>query len=392
MKRKEILKNTFALFFVSCIYTTLLYALFTLLHSSAIALISIVFVSYISWKQGTIAGLTLTAFNFAGNGLTFHILAPELVQSFTVEAATSIGVHIGVAFLLGYFGKLARNLKKEVEVRKQAESLLKKYQNELEERVEARTRELEKTNEKLHQAEKMEAIGQLAGGIAHDFNNYLNIILGYSTLLLDKLDAHSPENDFAQKIEKTAQTASELTSQLLTFARKKKYELQSINVNDLVDELIPLLSRGVKKNITIQHITESEIPLIRGGTAQIQNALLNLALNARDAMENGGTLTFATKTIQVTPEYCRDNGISCKPGSYIGVSVSDTGSGIEPDALNHLFEPFYTTKTEGKGTGMGLAAVYGIAQSHKGAVFAETQVGKGTTFTMLFPVTMEDVG
>ncbi len=392
MKRKEILKNTFSLFFVSCIYTTLLFALFSLLHSSAIALISIVFVSYISWKQGTIAGLTLSAFNFIGNGFTFRILAPELVQSFTVEAATSIGVHIGVSFLLGYFGKLAGELRKEVEARRQTEALLKKYQNELEERVEVRTRELEKTNEKLHQAEKMEAIGQLAGGIAHDFNNYLNIILGYSTLLVDKLDAHSPENDFAQKIEKTAQTASELTSQLLTFARKKKYELQSINLNDLVNELIPLLSRGVKKNITIQHITESEIPLIRGGTAQIQNALLNLALNARDAMENGGTLIFATKTIQVTPEYCRDNGISCKPGSYIGVSVSDTGSGIEPDALNHLFEPFYTTKAEGKGTGMGLAAVYGIAQSHRGAVFAETALGKGTTFTMLFPLTMENEG
>jgi signal transduction histidine kinase len=384
------LKNIFSLFLLSCIYFGMFFGLFSLFHSSAITLISVIFVSYVSWKQGTIAGLTLFAFNFCWNGVTFGILSPELLLPLTPEAFISAGVQIGLVLLLGYFGQLARKLRKEVEVRIQAETLLKKNQNELEERVETRTRELEKANEKLHQAEKMEAIGQMAGGIAHDFSNYLSIILGYSALLVETLDEGTKEKEHALMIEQTVQRASELTSQLLTVARKKKFESQLINLNDAVNELIPLFSRSVNKNITIKHISEPEIPLIRGGPTQIQNALLNLALNACDAMEHGGTLTFTTETILVTPAYCRDKGITCQTGTYVGVAVADTGCGIEPEVFNHIFEPFFTTKEEGKGAGMGLAAVYGIAQSHGGAVFASTQVGKGTTFTLLFPATIEN--
>jgi signal transduction histidine kinase len=275
-------------------------------------------------------------------------------------------------------------------VRIQAETLLKKYQNELEERVASRTRELEKANEMLRQAEKMEAIGQLAGGIAHDFSNYLNIILGYSSLLVETLDKKAKENDYAQKIETAAERASELTSQLMTFARKKKFESQIVNINDVVKELLPLFSTSVKNTIAINIVADPKLPMIRGGATQIQNALLNLAVNARDAMGQGGTITFATQAVQVTSDYCRENGISCPPGRYVAVSVSDTGTGIPPEVLSRMFEPFFTTKEEGKGTGMGLAAVYGIAQSHQGAVFAKTKLGKGTTFTMLFPEAKEN--
>jgi signal transduction histidine kinase len=387
MKR---LKNILLLFLLSCIYIGMFWILYSFLHSSALAIISIVFVSYVSWTYGTAAGLILSVFNFFWNAALFPVIIPTFTKTFNGELLISLGVHIGISFLLGYFGKLAAGLRKEVEVRIQAETLLKKYQNELEERVAIRTRELEKANEKLRQAEKMEAIGQMAGGIAHDFSNYLNIILGYSALLVETMDKKAKENEYALRIETAAQRASELTSQLLTFARKKKFELQLINLNDVVNELIPLFSRGVKKDITIEHIAEPGIPMIRGGATQIQNALLNLALNARDAMEHGGTITFTTKKVHVTPDYCRDNGITCQPGDYIGVSVADTGSGIAPEVFNHLFEPFFTTKGEGKGTGMGLAAVYGIAQSHHGIVFASTKVDKGTTFTLLFPVATEN--
>lgn len=380
------LKRITALFLISCVYFAVFYIALFFVHSSVIPVIGIVLVSIVSWRRGTIAGIILTVFCFFWNGLGFRILAPEFANTFFPDGVISFGVHIGVSFLLGYFGGMAKNLHKEVEIRKQTEISLKQLQNELKQRVERRTRELEKANDRLRQAEKMEAIGQLAGSMAHDFNNYLNIILGYSAMLTTTLGAKAQEHEYAQTIEKTAQTAAELTSQLLTFARKKKYKMQPVNLNDLIKELIPLLSSALKRDFTIIRVAEPEIPLIPGGADQIKNALLNLCLNARDAMKNGGTLTITTKTVRVTPDYCRDNGITCQTGTYAGVAVTDTGSGIEPDVLNHLFEPFFTTKEEGKGTGMGLAAVYGIAQSHKGAVFAETQVGKGTTFTMLFPV------
>jgi signal transduction histidine kinase len=383
MKKKELLKIYLSILFISCIYFGLFAVFFSILHSPAIALISIVFVSYVSWKRGAVAGLVLSTLNFLWNSVAFTFITSGLAIS--KEAFISIGVHIGVSFLLGYFGRLARNLRMEVEERKKAEALLITYQNELEERVEARTSELEKAREKLHQAEKMEAIGQLAGGIAHDFNNYLNIIIGCSGLLSEKIAASAQSLDLARKIEQSAKMASELTSQLLTFARKKKFELKPIDLADLVGKLIPLLSRGVKKEITIIHNAEAQLPAILADAAQIQTALLNLGLNANDAMENGGTLTFTTKAIKVTPDFCSATGIGCNPGDYVGVAVSDTGCGIQPEVLSHLFEPFFTTKAEGKGTGLGLATVYGIAQGHKGDVFVETQHGKGSTFTMLFP-------
>jgi signal transduction histidine kinase len=385
MDRMKRLKNISLLFLLSCIYIGMFFILYSFLHASAVAIISIVFVSYVSWTYGTAAGLTLSLFNFLWNAVTFPMIAPALTKTLNREVIISLGVHIGISFLLGYFGKLAAGLRKEVEVRIQAETLLKKYQNELEERVASRTRELEKANEMLRQAEKMEAIGQLAGGIAHDFSNYLNIILGYSSLLVETLDKQAKENDYAQKIETAAGRASELTTQLLTFARKKKFESQLVNLNDVVKELLPLFSTSVKNTIEIKQIADPGLPMIRGGATQIQNALLNLAVNARDAMGHGGTITFTTQTVEVTPDYCRENGITCPQGRYVGVSVTDTGTGIPPEVLSRMFEPFFTTKEEGKGTGMGLAAVYGIAQSHQGVVFAKTKLGKGTTFTMLFP-------
>ncbi len=379
MKRVGMLKRIAGLFLISCLFFALFYAFLFFVHSSATPMIGIIFVSIVAWKRGTVDGLILIAFNFFWIGVGFRLLSPEYARSFSLDGVVGFGIHIGVAFLLGYFGRLAADLRKE-------KASLKKLQNELEERVETRTRELEKANEKLFQAQKMEAIGHLAGSMAHDFNNYLSVILGYSALMTKKLDEKAPVYGYAQTIERTAETAAKLTSQLLTFARKKKYRMQPVNLNDLIKGMIALLSSAVQRGITITHITEPKLPLLQGGVDLIKSALLNLCLNARDAMKNSGTLTIATKTVRVTPEYCRSYGITCAAGTYAGVSVTDTGSGIEPDVFNHLFEPFFTTKEEGKGTGMGLAAVYGIAQSHKGAVFAETQLGKGTTFTKLFPV------
>jgi two-component system, cell cycle sensor histidine kinase and response regulator CckA len=205
-------------------------------------------------------------------------------------------------------------------------------------------------------------------------------------MLLIAFDKEAKALEYVSEIEKASRSASELTSQLLMFARKEKIQVEEVDINSLIARLIPLVSRSIPKNIAINHIHKPIIPLIQGNATQIQNALLNLALNARDAMEKGGTLTFTTQPIEVTSDYCQEKGITCSTGKYLGVSVTDTGTGIPPDTYHHLFEPFYTTKEKGKGTGMGLAAVYGIAKSHNGVVFAETEIGNGSTFTILFPV------
>jgi signal transduction histidine kinase len=387
LKRTKVIRNLPSLFILSLVFLVCFLSLYFLFHSPALAIISIVFVSYVSWKAGVRAGITLMTLNFLWTSISIQLMIPQMGKAIPIEAGISLAIQVGVAFLLGYFGKVASDLHKEIEMRKQTEAMLKKYRTDLEEMVETRTRELAKANERLHQAEKMEAIGQMAGGVAHDFNNYLNIIIGYGELLLSTLTSESKSLEYASQIEKAAQSASELTTQLLTFSRKNKFTMEPVDGNQLIVNLIPLITRAMRKNITINFIQKPFIPLFSGNSTQIQNALLNLALNARDAMEQGGVLTFSIDTIHVTSEYCQNKGISCPLETYIGVSVTDTGSGIPPEVLPHLFEPFFTTKEEGKGTGMGLAAVYGIARSHNGAVFAETEIGNGSTFTILFPLT-----
>lgn len=385
-RRQQTLVLAGVILVFSLFYFVLLYIALHFVRSSALPTFGIVFVSYIAWKNGAVAGLALVALNHLWTSTAFLILAPEFTRSYPPEAIISIMMHIGVALLLGYFGRLASNLRNEIEVRKNAEASLLLLQNELEQRVETRTRELGKVNEFLTQARKMEAIGHLAGSIAHDFNNYLNIILGYSGLLVKKLEPNSPQRDWAINVEKAAATAAELTSQLLAFSRKKKFPVRPVNLNKLIEELVPLLSSAVKHSITISHVADAQLPEFFGGVDQIKSALLNLGLNARDAMKSGGALTISTKTVDVTEAYCRKHGLTCATGTFASVSVTDTGTGIEPEVFKHLFESFFTTKDEGKGTGMGLAAVFGIAQSHHGAVFAETELGNGTTFPMLFPV------
>lgn len=385
--RTRFSKKTVGLIFIlSGIYLILSCILLYFVHSPALPLMGIIFTSYISWRNGTLAGLLLTVLNHMCNGLAFRFMAPEFFNKFSHEMIISIIVNTGISFLLGYFGKLAYNLHEEVERRKKIEASLLSLQNELEQRVEMRTRELEKANELLYQARKMETIGHISGTIAHDFNNFLSIILGYSSLIAKTLDSQSPAREYAKIIENTAQTAAELTAQLLVFARKKKFSFQQVNLNDLTKEMMPLLSSVVKHGIQIVCIEEPNLPVFMGGVDQIKSAILNLCINARDAMKDGGTLTISTKTVLITQEFCGVHNVNCSEGTYSAVAITDTGTGIKDDVLAHLFEPFFTTKEIGKGTGMGLAAVYGIMQSHKGAVLIKTELGKGSTFTMLFPV------
>lgn len=236
--------------------------------------------------------------------------------------------------------------------------------------------------DRLQHAEKMTAIGQLAGGIAHDFNNQLTGILGYANLLAGRLEDPTHKR-FAENIGTAARRASDLTKQLLSFSRKGKYLSIAVDIHKIISEVIDILQHSASKKIEIDQFLNADPSSVIGDPSQLQSAILNLAVNACDAMPDGGTLTFLTDVVQIafdasTPEV--------EPGDFIQLSVQDTGKGIEPDVIKRIFEPFFTTKDVGKGTGLGLAAVHGAVVNHKGTVRVESTPGVGTRFDIAIPV------
>jgi PAS domain S-box-containing protein len=238
--------------------------------------------------------------------------------------------------------------------------------------------------DRLRQAEKMDAIGHLAGGIAHDFNNQLTGILGYAELL--RLSVNDAESvSFAEHIVRASRRSSDLTRQLLAFARKGNYEIVPVNIHSLIDEVVALLERSIDKRISIRTDLAAGVPFVIGDPTQLQNALLNLAINARDAMPEGGELLLATKTFEVDAQ-ARKEFPQLSLGTWLRMSVTDTGTGMNDETLRRLFEPFFTTKETGKGTGMGLASVYGTIQSHQGVISVDSKLGRGTTFEIDLPL------
>ncbi|MCK6488503.1 MAG: PAS domain S-box protein [Planctomycetes bacterium] len=233
--------------------------------------------------------------------------------------------------------------------------------------------------ERLRHAEKMEAIGQLAGGVAHDFNNQLAGILGFAELIEQRV-AEPAVRRHARCIITAAQRSADLTRELLAFARKGQYLRVAVDLHQVVAETVAILSRSIDRRIELRQRLLASTSLVTGDPSQLQNALLNLGLNARDAMESGGVLEFATTVVD-------DPAGS---GRRLRVEVSDTGCGMDADVLAHLFEPFFTTKPPGKGTGMGLAAMYGTVRNHGGTVAVRSAPGQGTTFTLLLPLAAGD--
>jgi signal transduction histidine kinase/ActR/RegA family two-component response regulator len=371
---------------LSSIYAGLCYVTYIRIHATVvITTFSLIFIIIVAWNWGKSAGTLMVLANFCWTSFILRI-TNSATNTERIAGVFAALIQITIALLIGALGPLTRKLRHEISVRMAAENKLKEYQNRLEEIVQKRTQELKAANERLHQAEKMEAIGQLAGGIAHDFNNQLTIIMGYCELLLNMLDEDSPQKNYVKQIYISGKHSSDLTKQLLAFARKGVYKSQVVNINELAGEIVSLLSRSVK-NITIIQNSRAENPYVWGGPSQLQNALLNLALNACDSMENGGTLTIETETLVLNKEYDTINNHNLPPGTYVSVSVKDTGTGIDSHTMKHMFEPFFTTKEEGKGTGMGLAAVYGIICSHNGGIKVDSSPGVGSDFTILLPVT-----
>ncbi|NLF95796.1 MAG: response regulator [Candidatus Riflebacteria bacterium] len=236
--------------------------------------------------------------------------------------------------------------------------------------------------DRLRQGEKMEAIGQLAGGVAHDFNNQLSGMLGFSELLAKKLE-HEPQlKKMAESIRSAVLHSADLTRQLLAFARKGKFVSRPVDVHHLIAEVISLLQHSIDRRITIRQQLSATAPIAMGDPGQLQSALLNLALNARDAMPDGGELSFSTANVEFREKV---RGHDLPPGSYLQINVTDTGTGISEEIKNRLFEPFFTTKQQGKGTGLGLAATYGAIRNHGGAISVYSEINKGTTFRVLLP-------
>jgi PAS domain S-box-containing protein len=240
----------------------------------------------------------------------------------------------------------------------------------------------------LRKAQKMEAVGQLAGGIAHDFNNLLTGILGYTDMIMEQLGPAVPIWLDLQEIRRQAERGASLIQQLLAFSRKQSLRITSVDLNSVVGQVEQVLRRVFREHVEIHRQLGAEIRPIRGDAVQLEHALLNLALNARDAMPGGGALVIETAVKRLArPEPSIDAPIP--PGSYVMLTVRDTGSGMDADTRAHLFEPFFTTKGLGKGTGLGLATVYGIVKQIGGYIKVESEAGHGATFALYFPTTDE---
>lgn len=236
----------------------------------------------------------------------------------------------------------------------------------------------------LQQSQKMEAIGRLAGGVAHDFNNLLTVMHGFSELIVRSMDPAAAPKKYAEEVIKAVERASGLTKQLLAFSRKQVLEPRVVSLNELVANLEKMLRRLIGKDVNLVTTLDPHLGYVKADPGQIEQVVMNLSVNARDAMPKGGSLTIETAGIELDEQYAR-RSTDLRPGRYILLSVRDTGTGMDQATLARLFEPFFTTKDPGKGTGLGLSIVYGIVKQSHGHVAVTSEVGRGTTFKIYLP-------
>ncbi|MEW6215784.1 MAG: PAS domain S-box protein, partial [Nitrospirota bacterium] len=239
--------------------------------------------------------------------------------------------------------------------------------------------------EQLAHSQKMESIGLLAGGIAHNFNNILTAILGYVELLQDDDTLDDTSKKRLRNIEGAARKATEMISKLLSFARIERHEILPLNLHDVVNDTVKLIGSVIDKRIEIRIDLTNNIPVVEGDPNQLEQVIMNLIVNARDSMPDGGVISIKTRMTEVKRDVS-DMPAYITPGRYILLTISDTGCGIPKEMVNRIFEPFFTTKERGKGTGLGLAMVYGIIKDHKGYITVQSGVGKGSTFDIYLPV------
>jgi signal transduction histidine kinase len=261
---------------------------------------------------------------------------------------------------------------------------LKALQAELEERVRVRTEELRRREDQLRQAQKMEAIGRLAGGIAHDFNNLLSVILGYSQDLLARETLSDVARERLGEIELAGERAAALTRQLLAFSRQQVIDPSVLDVDEVMKGLERMLDRVLGEDVELRFVAGDQPVRVRADRGQLEQVMMNLVVNARDAMPQGGKLTIETSAVQLDEVYARGH-LGVDPGPYVLIAVSDTGFGMDKDTQARAFEPFFTTKDLGKGTGLGLSTVFGIVQQSRGSIWLYSEPGVGTTFKIFLP-------
>lgn len=255
-------------------------------------------------------------------------------------------------------------------------------------RMEDERRRLE---DRLRQAQKIESIGMLAGGVAHDFNNMLNIIIGYAELVLGKLHHADPLREEVREIIKAGQRSAALTRQLLAFSRKQVLQPEVLDVNALLKNLKNMLQRLIGEDIDLKLVAAKNLDCVRADPVQIEQVIMNLSVNARDAMPLGGKLVIETANVELDGQYARVHP-EVMPGRHVMISLTDTGRGMDNDVLPRIFEPFFTTKEKGKGTGLGLSMVYGIVQQSGGSISVSSEQDKGTVFRIYLPSTDEKPG
>jgi nitrogen-specific signal transduction histidine kinase/CheY-like chemotaxis protein len=244
----------------------------------------------------------------------------------------------------------------------------------------------------LSHKRRMDSIGQLAGGVAHDFNNMLAGIMGAAQLLESpKQNLNKDALEFVDLIMKATMRAADLTSKLLAFGRKGDIASTEIDISSIIENSVAILARTLDKKIVIESNTTAEISNVVGDNSTIQNSIMNMCINASQAMPDGGNLNIITKNRVLSESYCLNSSFNLEPGNYLDIEINDNGIGIPVDNISKVFEPFFTTQEEGDGTGLGLSAVYGTIQDHSGAISVESEVGVGTTFHILLPCTEETV-
>jgi two-component system, cell cycle sensor histidine kinase and response regulator CckA len=251
--------------------------------------------------------------------------------------------------------------------------------------------EQRKLEEQLRQAVKMEAIGTLAGGVAHDFNNLMTAVLGYSDLALQRAEKTNPLIKDIEQIRKAGQRAALLTDQLLAFSRKQLVRPSILDLNEIVIETEKMLKRLIGEDIDLISVQAANLARVMADPGLIGQVVMNLAINARDAMPQGGKLTIETANVYLGDDYIKQH-LDVEPGHYVLLAVSDTGCGMDEATLSHIFEPFFTTKSKGKGTGLGLAVVYGIVKQSGGHIWVYSELGHGATFKVYLPTAKQDTG
>ena len=237
----------------------------------------------------------------------------------------------------------------------------------------------------LQQAQRLESVGRLAGGVAHDLNNLLTPIMGYAELLLEDLQEDARLRGAVEQMLEAGRRARDIVGKLLAFSRRQPMEMRSVDLNQILRGLEKLLRRTIREDIQMEWYLAPSLPPILGDIGQLEQVIMNLAVNAQDAMPDGGVMTFETQEVELDEAYAATHQ-GVKPGRYVMLAVSDTGHGMDAETLEHIFEPFFTTKEQDRGTGLGLATVYGIVKQHRGNIWAYSEPGKGTTFKVYLPV------